>query len=59
MASQTMAEFDKLPVAPKAPEKSAVNDFLDQVEEQEKSELEMLADKDRASIKAAHKGTSM
>ena len=54
-----MAEFDKLPVAPKAPEKSAVNDFLDKVEEQEKSELEMLAEKDRASIKAAHKGTSM
>lgn len=37
-------------------EHSAVNDFLDKAEEQEKTELEMLADKDRASIKAAHKG---
>ena len=59
MASSAMAEFDKLPVAPKAPEKSPVNDFLDKVEEQEKTELEMMAEKDRASIRAAHKGTSM
>jgi len=33
MASSAMAEFDKLPVAQKAPESSPVNDFLDKVEE--------------------------
>jgi|TARA_B110001450_G_C17320603_1_gene359254 hypothetical protein len=55
-SSSTMAAFDALPVAPKPDEKSPVNDFLDKVEEQEKTELEMLADKDRASINAAHKG---
>lgn len=33
MASSAMAEFDKLPVAQKAPESSPVNEFLDKVEE--------------------------
>ena len=59
MASSAMEAYDKLPIAPKAPEKSPVNDFLDKVEEQEKNELEMMAEKDRASIRAAHKGTSL